>query len=127
VIEENERTEPWKDPIVAEVRRHREDAKALARFMCFFNGNLAKEAGRLYKWRERFWSRRYRAVVVSDEPEAQIGRLRYLLANGCKEGLVRSPKEWPGASGTEALMTGKPVRGWWFDRSVYEKGEAYLR
>jgi hypothetical protein len=99
--------------------------------MCFFSGNLAKEAGRLYRWREKFWSRRYRAIVVSDEPEIQIARLRYLLANGCKEGLVRSPKEWPGASGTEALLTGKPVHGWWFDRTaeyeVRRRGETYSK
>ena len=95
-----------------------ENAKALADFMCYFNGNLAKEAGRLYHWRDKFWSRRYRAIVVSDEPEAQVARLRYLLENGCKEGLVRRPQDWPGASATEALLTGKPVRGWWFDRTA---------
>ena len=98
-----------------------EDAESLASFMCFVNGNLAKEAGRLYRWREKFWSRRYRAVVVSDEPEAQVARLRYLLENGCKEGLVRSPRDWPGASGVEALLTGGAIRGWWFDRTAEYK------
>jgi len=36
------------------------NAQRLAAFMNFFNGNLAKEAGRLTNWREKFWSRRYR-------------------------------------------------------------------
>jgi REP element-mobilizing transposase RayT len=94
------------------------DAQALAGFMCYVNGNIAKEAGRLHEWRQRLWSRRYRAIVVSHEPEAQVSRLRYLLEQGCKEGLVRSPREWPGASGTEALLTGKPIRGLWFDRTA---------
>lgn len=94
------------------------DAEHLAGFMCYLNGNLAKEAGRLHGWRERLWSRRYRAVVVSDEPEAQVDRLRYLLEQGCKEGLVRSPRDWPGASGTESLLTGSDIRGFWFDRSA---------
>ena len=94
------------------------DARRLAGFMCYLNGNLAREAGRLHGWRERLWSRRYRAVVVSDEPAAQVARLRYLLANGCKEGLVASPTQWPGASGIWALLTGEPVRGWWFDRTA---------
>jgi REP element-mobilizing transposase RayT len=94
------------------------DAGALADFMCYVNGNLAKEAGRLHDWRQRLWSRRYRAIVVSDEPEAQVNRLRYLLENGCKEGLVRSPREWPGASGTEALLTGEAIAGLWFDRTA---------
>ena len=33
------------------------DAEQLARFMGFVNGNLAKEAGRLHRWRERLWAR----------------------------------------------------------------------
>ena len=105
------------------------DAEQLAGFMCYVNGNLAKEAGRLHGWREKLWSRRYRAIVVSDEAEVQERRLRYLLEQGCKEGLVRSPREWPGASGTAAQLTGDPVRGWWFDRSAeYEarrRGESF--
>ena len=98
-----------------------ENARHLASFMSYVNGNIAKEAGRLHGWREKFWGRRYRAVVVSYEPEAQIGRLRYLLAQGCKEGLVRKPSEWPGANGTVALMKGSRLQGWWFDRArAYE-------
>jgi REP element-mobilizing transposase RayT len=107
------------------------NAQQLAGFMCYLNGNLAKEAGRLHGWRERLWSRRYRAIVVSDESDAQVDRLRYLLEQGCKEGLVRSPREWPGASGTESLLTGEPIRGWWFDRSAeYEarrRGESVAK
>ncbi len=94
------------------------DAEQLARFMGYFNGNLAKEAGRLHAWRERFWGRRYRAIVVSDEEQAQVRRLHYLLSQGCKERLVRSPKDWPGASSTETLLTGKPIRGIWLDRTA---------
>jgi hypothetical protein len=33
-------------------------AKQLADFMGYFNSNLAREAGRLEDWREKFWSRR---------------------------------------------------------------------
>lgn len=94
------------------------DAEQLAAFMGYVNGNLAKEVGRLHHWKEKVWSRRYRAIVVSDEPEAQVARLRYLLEQGCKEGLVRSPRHWPGATSTEALLNGRPVTGWWFDRSA---------
>lgn len=93
------------------------DAEQLALFMSYLNGNLAKEAGRLHAWREKFWGRRYRAIVVSDEEPAQVARLQYLLSQGCKERLVRSPKDWPGASSTEALLDGKPIRGIWFDRT----------
>ena len=93
------------------------DAEQLGLFMGYVNGNLAKEAGRLHGWRERFWGRRYSHLVVSDEPGAQAGRLRYLLEQGCKENLVRRPEDWPGASSTLALLRGQAVRGVWFDRT----------
>jgi REP element-mobilizing transposase RayT len=93
------------------------DARQLARFMGFVNGNLAKEAGRLHHWRERFWGRRYRAIVVSHEESAQIGRLRYILQQGTKEGLVRRPQDWPGANSIQALLDGRPLRGVWLDRT----------
>ncbi len=95
-----------------------EDAQALSAFMGFFAGNLAKEAGRLHGWKEKFWGRRYTHVVISDEPGAQEDRLRYLLSQGCKEGLIRRPQDWPGPCSTEALLTDRVVQGVWFDRSA---------
>jgi REP element-mobilizing transposase RayT len=94
------------------------DAEQLARFMGYVNGNLAREAGRLHSWRDRFWARRYQAIVVSDEEAAQVKRLRYLLDNGCKENLVRKPQDWPGASAVDALLSGAPLRGIWFNRTA---------
>jgi len=100
------------------------DAKQLAGLMNYLNGNLAREAGRLHGWRERFWGRRYRAIVISDEEAAQVTRLRYLLAQGCKEGLVRSPRAWPGATAVDNLLDGSAVRGTWFDRTAEGKSRA---
>ena len=86
--------------------------------MAFFNGNLAKEVARLTGWKDRVWARRYQAIVVSDEEEAQVGRLLYILANCVKEGLVSSPLEWPGVHCARALITGEPVEGTWYNRSL---------
>jgi hypothetical protein len=94
-----------------------QDAQQLATFMNYLNSNIAREAGRLHRWREKFWGRRYRPVPVSYEPEAQIARLLYLLSQGCKEGLILRPQDWPGASSTEALLAGTPVTGIWYDRT----------
>ncbi len=93
------------------------DAAQLAAFMAHVNGNIAREAGRVYDWRERFWGRRYRAIVVMDET-AQVGRLRYLVAQGCKEGLVAQAQDWPGASCVLALTQGTALAGHWFDRTA---------
>ena len=92
-------------------------ADRLAAFMNHLNSNLAREVGRQVRWREKFWGRRYQAILVSGEEAAQVERLLYILRHGCKENLVRRPADWPGATSTEALLTGRPVRGKWFDRT----------
>jgi REP element-mobilizing transposase RayT len=92
-------------------------AAQLAGFMAFVNGNLAREIGRLHDWRHRFWARRYRAIVVADETAA-VTRLTYILRNGCKEGLVDRPADWPGVSCVRALTAGQDLFGTWFDRTA---------
>ncbi len=61
------------------------DARQLAGFMAFVNSNIAREVGRLVDWNEKFWGRRYQAIVVSDEVQTQMGRLEYFLANCVEE------------------------------------------
>ena len=86
--------------------------------MNYLNSNIAREAGRLHRWREKFWGRRYRPVPVSFEPEAQTARLRYLLEQGCKEELVGRPEDWPGATSVHALLGDGTVSGIWVDRTA---------
>ena len=56
---------------------------------------------------------------VSDEPEVQLARLRYILAHGVKEGLVPSPLQWPGVHAAKYLVFGESVKGSWVDRTRY--------
>ena len=93
-------------------------AKQLSEFMCYFNSNLAKEVARRTGWKEKVWGRRYQAIVISDEVEVQVARLRYVLAHGVKEGLVSKVEEWPGVHCAIPLMTGAAVEGTWFDRTL---------
>src|SRR5262245_16023389 len=95
------------------------DGRQLALFMGHVNSNTAREVGRLVDWKEKFWGRRYQAIPVTDEPAAQIGRLRYLLEQGVKEGLVEHPFDWPGVSSARALAEGDAMSGIWFDRAAY--------
>ncbi len=101
-----------------------QDALQLARFMNFVQSNLAREAGRLARWKERFWSRRYQATLVSSESTAQLSRLRYVLSQGCKEGLVARPEHWRGAHCVCELLTGQTtLHGEWIDRTaMYREG-----
>ena len=95
-----------------------ENAKQLADFMGHFNGNAARKLGRLTGWTERLWSRRYNAILISDEESAQVARLKYVLSNGCKENLVASPLEWPGVHCVRALLLEEPVEGTWQNRTL---------
>jgi REP element-mobilizing transposase RayT len=108
-----------------------DDAQQLSRFMGYFNSNLAREVGRLANWREKIWSRRYQAIVVSNEEEAQIARLRYVLAHGVKEDLVPKLRDWPGVHAVRALLDGTDLKGLWFDRTqeyaARRRGETYER
>jgi len=94
-----------------------ESTHRMAQFMGHFNSNLAREAGRLAHWREKFWGRRYQAIPVSEEEAAQVERLRYVLAHGAKEGLVERLRDWPGVSAVRALLEEEPLQGYWFDRT----------
>jgi hypothetical protein len=94
-----------------------EHAAQLAAFMQHVLANVAKEIGRHHRWVGPFWSRRYRSIVVADA-ESQIARLRYVLCQGLKEGLVDRVDRWPGVSSFRALTRATPLRGVWRDRTA---------
>jgi hypothetical protein len=95
--------------------------------MEFLNTNLSKEIGRLHGWKGKLWHDRYHLVPVSDEEDAQIRRLRYLLAAGVKEFLVDCVTEWPGIHSATALIEGKALVGHWYNRTKeyadHQRGE----
>ncbi len=93
------------------------DQKQLSDFMGYAKSNIAREIGRVVGWKEKIWGIRYRGIPVSTEESAQVGRLRYLLSHGLKEGLVDHPAKWPGLHPLDALLEGKPLVGQWFNRT----------
>lgn len=96
---------------------HVDDAHQLSRFMAYVNAKIAREAGRIWRWKEKIWGRRYQGIVISDEEAAQVARLRYLLSHGPKENLVERCRQWLGVHSAEALATGRTLAGFWFDRT----------
>ena len=85
--------------------------------MGYVDTNLAREVVRLTGWKDKVFARRYQHVVISNEAEAQVERLKYTLANGVKEGLVGRVLEWPGVHSAGALLAGRSLEGTWFDRT----------
>jgi REP element-mobilizing transposase RayT len=75
----------------------------LSSFMQFLLANLARKVAALSGWHGTFWHRRFSCEPVLDA-EAELGRLRYIVAHGVKEGLVEHASEWPGLSCLNALQ-----------------------
>src|SRR5690349_553462 len=92
------------------------DAKRLAEFAGYLSSSLAREVGRLTEWTGKIWETRYQPIPVSDEEEAQVARLKYVLSHGVKENLVAHLREWPGLHCIRHLADGEPLTGTWYDR-----------
>jgi hypothetical protein len=95
-----------------------DSVEQMAAYERILKSNLARELGRTHEWKEKFWGRRYHSACLADDELDQQKRLRYILANGCKDGLVDSPLDWPGVSTAWALSQGIwTLKGTWLDRS----------
>ena len=106
--------------------------KQLADFMRFMKTNLSKQLGRIHGWSGPMFERRYQAIPVSDEEEAQVARLRYILEHGVKEGLVECPTDWPGVQCVLELTQGPAqLYGIWLERTAIweaaQRGEELAR
>ena len=93
--------------------------KQMADFHCYLGTHISIEAGRVHDWSGKLFEGRYNHVELSDEHEIHFERLKHVLSQGCKEGLVASPLDWPGASSTWSLVSGEPWMGEWVDRTAY--------
>ncbi|MEM1180260.1 MAG: transposase [Acidobacteriota bacterium] len=89
----------------------------MASFVGQLKTNISKEVGRLHNWKGSLFDGRYSAVPLSDEPKIQLKRLRYVLSQGAKEGLVLSPLDWPGVHSARALVNRRKLRGVWVNRT----------
>ena len=97
------------------------DVEQQAGFVGSFTRRLSLLAARRHDWQGPIFVERYKAIEISAEEEAQARRLKYVLSNGCKEGLVASPFDWPGVPFASALLGDRVLKGAWIDRQgLYE-------
>ena len=96
-----------------------DDPEVMAGFHGHLNTNLSKQVRRAFGWRDTVFPRRYGATELSEEPEVELERLRRLVALPVDEDWVASPMDWPGVSFLPALISGRPLRGHWVDRTAY--------
>lgn len=94
------------------------DAQALARFTQFVHSNLARYAMKAHGWDGRVF--RQPAFIIVGRSAEEL-RLRYVLAQGTKEGLVRRPLDWPGVHSARALIGEEVLVGIWRDNERERK------
>lgn len=90
------------------------DALTVSRFLQHVHSTVAVAVNELHGWDGKVFGKASQIVVATDSEER---RLRYVLAQGAKEGLVASPLDWPGAHSARALCGLEELRGVWLDRS----------
>ena len=89
-----------------------------SRAQCFILGNIARETNFLRNRTGPLWHRRGERIPVVDDLSVE-SRLHYILSNGCKEGLVGHPEDWPGVQCATALRTDRKMVGEWVDRTAF--------
>ena len=96
-------------------------AEQFSAFLCLAKSQIAQEVQRLCGWKGGIF-KDSDVTVIADDLESQVERLKYVLAQGVKEGLVPHPAQWPGMQCAKALTTGAMrLQGVWVDRTgLYE-------
>ena len=97
----------------------RAPGKNLAAFMGYFLARVAQSLNLLLGRVGPVFPRRYDAQPVLDE-EAAAGRIKYVLENPKKAGLVRCFTEWPGFVAVAGLHDGDVLETQHFDRSAWQ-------
>ena len=104
----------------------RDPCGQLAKFMCYFQGNVARSLNRLHKRAGKFWSREFDDVIVDGEDEFW-DRFSYTTLNAVKSGLVATPSQWKGVGSYDYLMNDKPIVATGLNLSKYNEARRHGR
>ena len=85
--------------------------EVLKDFIQFVHTNVSKELRKLHDLPHRVFEGRPHVIPVAQDLASEEARLRYALAQGTKEHLVRSPREVPFVTGVHSLERGVLVKG----------------
>ena len=93
------------------------DATQLAPYIGFFKRELSRRWGPRIGWRGIFEPGYLATAVLT--ASAQRRCLKYILSQGVKENLVEHPSQWPGFECASSLVSGRAVKGYWFNGTEY--------
>jgi len=87
-------------------------ALASSRFVQHVHAKITAAVRQIHGWEGKVFGKSSHSVVA---PDSEENRLRYILSQGAKEGLVASPLDWPGAHCARALAGLETLQGVWID------------
>jgi REP element-mobilizing transposase RayT len=93
----------------------------IAAFVGYFKRELSLRWGKVIGKRGLFEEGYHATAVITRA--AQLRCLRYILSQGVKEDLVVRPQQWPGLHCAEALISGQPIAGTWFNGTSYGRAK----
>lgn len=102
----------------------RDTKGALAQFLGYFQGNLARAVNKELGRHGKFFSREYDDVIVSGEKEF-LNRYVYILCNAVKAGLVERAEQWMGWSSLQAAIDGTAYRFELLNATKYYKARRF--
>ncbi len=86
------------------------------KFLMYFHGGLARLSHEHLGSSGKFWSENKWVPVAQDEVSVSR-RIRYILGQAVKAGLVEHPVQFPGVSSAKAMIDGIPLHGTVVDRT----------
>ena len=92
----------------------------LARFMCYFQANVARAINEILGRKGTFWEAHYDDKIVDGEP-AFWKAYTYITCNAVKAGLVNTAKEWVGWGSHDHALSGERYRFTAINRNQYNK------
>ncbi|MBX3247282.1 MAG: hypothetical protein KF901_08880 [Myxococcales bacterium] len=96
--------------------------KNLAAFMSYFLARVAQSLNLLLGRTGPVFPRRYDAQPILDE-DAAAARVRYVLENPKKAGLVRGFEEWPGFIAVAGMCDDDELTTTFFDRTAWQQAK----
>ena len=98
----------------------RDTMGTLARFMCYFEANVARAINEIIGRKGTFWQDNYDDKIVDGEKKFW-GAYTYVTCNAVKAGLVNTAKEWIGWSSYDHALTGERYSFTAINRNRYNK------
>ena len=95
------------------------DTSRLADYMRFIKSEISRRWKIHIGWSGSVFEGYVATAVIT--AAGQRRALKYVLSQGVKENLVERPEQWPGFHCAESLATGKPIEGYWFNGTDYQR------